>query len=144
MNTLQQLRSVLMIPLFIGISCGQADAQDDKIPEKQYDTITVSQIDGTELKVVGFGKLHLAYTETIDGYTIVRNNQGIYEYAEQASDGGLEPSGVKARNPGEREEEELRFLRNMEKHLRYESPRLDELKEKQDRMFRIFGREKDD
>jgi len=45
------------------------------------DPVTILQPDGSELTIVGHGNIDENYTETIDGYTVVKNNKGIYEYA---------------------------------------------------------------
>lgn len=121
-----------LMTILTGVS---VEAQNSK---KKHDTISVSQRDGSTLKIVGFGTTHVSYTETVDGYTVVRNNKGVYEYAEQTSNGDLEAGGVQAHNPGERKEDEKRYLSRMDKHLRYQPPKLDELKEKHDRLYRIF------
>lgn len=113
-------------------------AQNGDHPEfDEYDTLNIVQLDGTKLTVIGFGRFYIAYNETIDGYTVVRNDRGVFEYAEIASNGDLVSSGVIAHNPGNRDEEEKGFLENQPKHLRYEPPKLNELKEKQNRFFNL-------
>lgn len=102
-----------------------------------YDTLNIVQLDGTKLTVIGFGKFYIAYNETIDGYTVVRNDRGVFEYAKLAGNGDLVPTGVIAHNPGNRNEDEKDFLENHPKHLRYEPPKLNELKEKQNRFFNL-------
>lgn len=97
----------------------------------------IVQLDGTPLDITGLGNMHLSYTETTDGYTIIRNNKGIFEYAEQTFDGDLKPSGRVAHNPGYRTDKEKRYLKRVSKHLRYESPTLDKLMNKKKRLFPI-------
>ncbi len=117
---------------------GQETSDNENHPElKKNDTIVLDQQNGPEIKVVGYGKLHLSYSETIDGYTILRNNKGVYEYAERAAGGDLKPSGTIAHNPEERERKEILFLRNTPKHLRYKNPKLKEILNKQNRFFRL-------
>ncbi len=119
---------------------GVAYAQDEgeNHPNlKQFDTLTLNQQDGPEIKIIGLGKRHLSYSETIDGYTVVRNKKGVYEYAERAAKGDLEPSGQIAHDPEDRERDELLFLKEISKHLRYKQPKLDEILEKENRFYRI-------
>jgi hypothetical protein len=113
-------------------------AQDTKHPDlRKFDTITLGQQNGPELKVIGYGRFQLSYAETVDGYTILRNDDGVYEYAERASKGDLEPSGTIAHNPEDRKPDERSFLENMNKHLRYRDEALKEKLETQNRFFRL-------
>lgn len=84
------------------------------------DTFTIKQSNNTTISIVGKGNMHLHWTETIDGYTIMRNKKGIYEYALLSKDClTLIPSGRKAHNPQERRYFEKRFLRRkIKKHIR--------------------------
>ena len=117
-------------------SAGQS--QNDAHPDlKKRDTLKMTQKNGPTLHVVGYGKLHLSYSETMDGYTILRNKQGVYEYAERAGGGDLKTSGMVAHDPGEREQKEITFLSRTKKHLRYKPPKLNEILEKQNRFFRL-------
>mgnify|MGYP006301729389 CR=1 FL=1 len=133
--------SVLMI-VFVVVFTGGAHGQDDNSnhPDlKRHDTLEISQMNGPSLHIVGLGKLNLSYSETIDGYTLVRNKVGVYEYAERASGGDLKASGIVAHDPGEREQKELNFLKNTKKHLRYKPPKLNEVLEKQNQFYRLRG-----
>ncbi len=116
-------------------------AQDDENPEhpdlRKFDTLTLSQQGGPSLQVIGYGRFQLSYSETVDGYTIVRNDDGIYEYAERASGGDLKASGTIAHNPGERKEDEQNFLEDLPKHLRYQPPKLKKILDEQNRFFRL-------
>ncbi len=116
-------------------------AQDDENPDhpdlRRFDTLTLSQRGGPSLQVIGYGRFQLSYSETVDGYTIVRNDDGIYEYAERASGGDLKPSGTVAHNPGERESDERRLLEDLPKHLRYRPPKLKKILDEQNRFFRL-------
>ena len=94
------------------------------------DTLTVSQPDGTELEVVGKGNRIVSYAETTDGYTVVRNNKKIYEYADLSEEGALVPSGIKARNVGHRSKYEKNHLKEINKHLRFEGEKLKEMLKK--------------
>lgn len=58
------------------------------------------------------------YTETLDGYTVLKNREGIYEYAIMGSKNRLVPGGVKANDAENRKRGERNYLRGTEKHLR--------------------------
>jgi M6 family metalloprotease-like protein len=59
------------------------------------------------------------YTETVDGYTLIRTAGGGYEYAEMSRAGALSATGIPAHNPGERSGPEKSLVRRLEKHLRH-------------------------
>ena len=122
-------------PLEDGESPFKEDRSTDELLEDEYeredfDVIEFPQRDGSRLHINGLRIGRIYYTETIDGYTIVLNDDGLYEYAELTNEGDLEPSGVRANDPEQRADEEQRFLRNHDKHIRYEPPKLDELNDK--------------
>jgi M6 family metalloprotease-like protein len=77
--------------------------------------INITQADGTVLTVIGKGTLSKSWTETIDGYTVVKVN-GHYEYATKAA-GKLVATGIQARNLRERKPVELNFLKKQTKSL---------------------------
>ena len=60
--------------------------------------IEVVQPDGSKLTVVTIGNEMLNYRETVEGYTMLSNHEGIYEYAVLDSKGNLQLSGIKAKN----------------------------------------------
>lgn len=97
------------------------------------DTIPLRQMDGTVLHIIGLGNIFVSYTETIDGYTIVLDPNGMYEYAVQSKDGDLRTSGVWAHDPGDRDRKENKKLKNIPKHLRYQGEILKKMQEKQTR-----------
>ena len=84
----------------------------------------IVQPNSTSLTIVGKGNMNNSWTETTDGYTIVRNTQGNYEYANKLN-GELVPTGVLATNPTSRTAAEQSFLANQSKHLK---PDFDPLK----------------
>jgi hypothetical protein len=81
-------------------------------------SVSISQPDGTNIEIIGIGTMESPYTETVDGYTIMRNKNGVYEYAVQDMNMNLVPGGIKAHNTIDRSIEEIRFLGKITKHLR--------------------------
>ena len=57
-----------------------------------------------------------SWTETLDGYSIVKNKDGIYEYA-QDNNGELVPSGFLVVENGLNQDKK-NFLKKQSKHLR--------------------------
>jgi len=87
------------------------------VPAKPTPT-KVYQPDGTAIRIKGFGDEFYNFTESIDGYSILRNDEGWWVYAKLGVDGQFEPSAV-AVNPVEsRGEKEDQFLGTLGKHLR--------------------------
>jgi len=73
-----------------------------------YPTL-IQQSDGTMLTIVGKGNMNNNWIESTDGYTLTRNSQGVYEYANKVN-GNLIPSGIKAREVQSRTSTETSFL----------------------------------
>ena len=65
------------------------------------DPTVINQSDGSSITIVGKGNMNNYWTETTDGYSIVRNKKGVYEYANKVN-GSLIPSGIKANDIGNR------------------------------------------
>ena len=89
--------------------------------------IGIQQPDGTTIRIIGKVERYIPYTETEDGYTLLKNDQNIYEYAKRASNGRLQLSGLKAKDATKRSKKDKKRLSGVTKHLRYEPPFLDTL-----------------
>jgi len=85
------------------------------------DPVVVTQPDNTLLTLVGKGSPARPYTETIDGYTVLRNSKGYYVYACRNKE-QLVAGKKKAHNPAERGWCERRYLKKLTKHLRSPEP----------------------
>lgn len=83
----------------------------------QAKAFVFSQPDGTRLQVIGFGDQHTAYFETPEGYTLTRDDQGYYCYADLSPIGELRATAVR---PTERAPRPL----GLTQHLR-PAPRLE-------------------
>jgi M6 family metalloprotease-like protein len=91
------------------------------------ETITISQVDGSSLTIHGVGNNLLSYTETEDGYTLLPNGNGIYEYVIVDKSGLIKPSGVKANNFNQRNKTENTFLAQILPHLHYAPKQAEQL-----------------
>ena len=98
------------------------------------DTLVLLQADGSKVHIVCSGNFVLSYCETTDGYTVIVDAIGMYEYAKKGHKGDLIAAGVQAKDADKRSAEEMRSLRKIPKHLRYSGQTLQLLEEKQKRM----------
>jgi hypothetical protein len=81
--------------------------------------VGIVQPDGTKITVILKGDEHVKWAQTIDGYSILRNSKGIYEYATLNSDNDMIISGIQAKNESERDPSEAEFLNKNRKGLVY-------------------------
>lgn len=89
--------------------------------------LTVKQADGKSITIIAKGNHIVNYAETTDGFTVIKNNKGIYEYAKNLN-GNLVPSGVPAHDLKARTANETAFLAKSPAHLRYSDAKIQELK----------------
>ncbi|MCF7805838.1 MAG: M6 family metalloprotease domain-containing protein [Candidatus Marinimicrobia bacterium] len=80
--------------------------------------VKVTQPDQTEITIRLFGDEWHHYAETTDGYTIVRNNDGWWNYASKNSAGELVSTSVNVHPVGQRSASEQNYLSNTQKHIR--------------------------
>jgi M6 family metalloprotease-like protein len=78
--------------------------------------VDVFQPDGTTVTLLMHGDEFLNFTTTIDGYTVVKGEDGYYRYAEKEGD-MLKPTNMTAKNPELRNAEERAFLTGTRKFL---------------------------
>ncbi|MDQ4140536.1 MAG: hypothetical protein M3142_08415 [Bacteroidota bacterium] len=93
-------------------------------------SIAIKQPDGSSLRIIGKVDQHIPYTETEDGYTLLKNDQKFYVYAKKGSGGNLKSSGIIAKDASKRSRKEKKILDSIAKHLRYESPYLESIQKK--------------
>ena len=104
----------LLILLFSWIYAG---AQKSFVTAAPY-TIAITQPDGTKLDIRGIGDEHRHLTVTSDGYTVLKNPKGSYEFARIGENDKLDFSGVRAHNVTERDSEEKSYLKSIRKFLK--------------------------
>ena len=84
-------------------------------PASPY-AIEITQPDGTKISITGKGSMKNSWTETLDGYSIVKNKDGVYEYA-QKDNNRLIPSGFLVQED-KKNVDKQNFLDKQAKHLR--------------------------
>ena len=77
----------------------------------------VTQADGSTLKVCLNGDEWYNWMTTEDGYRIVPNSEGIYEYAAYLKSGIIVPTGIKVNDLKSRTKEEYVFLGSVPKNI---------------------------
>lgn len=100
---------VTLLFLFIFLQAGYANIADPT-------PATVTQPDGTQLTIRLHGDEFYHFNTTLDGYTILKNPNNFYVYAERR-DGRLVPGKVIANNKAMRQEAENRYLEGIEKYM---------------------------
>lgn len=92
----------------------QSVTPEHQTPPAPY-AIPVEQPDGTTIKLFVRGDQAHHWTETLDGYTAIKNESGYYEYA-TVRGGRLVGNGVRAQNPEERSLATQRSLLALPRH----------------------------
>ena len=84
--------------------------------------IQVTQPDGSTITIQLHGDEWLSFNTTADGYSVVKNQQGYYVYAEK-KDGELKATSIVAHDATKRKADEIAFLKNVKK---YQAPKMSE------------------
>ncbi len=81
--------------------------------------VKVTQPDGTTITVTLQGDEKVKWAKTSDGYTLMYNSKGVFEYAIQDAKGDIQPSGIAASDEAKRTAAELNLLSKTPKGLLY-------------------------
>lgn len=81
--------------------------------------------DGTELTITLKGDEKVHWATSADGYTLLCNSDGYYEYAMKNSIGDLVLSGIRANNVSDRTVSETLFLSTLEQDIRFSHEQID-------------------
>ena len=113
------MRTLIYFGIAIGMLCYHLFTNPIQLDScSASDTIIEVNQGGSSLKIIGVGNSVLNYTETIDGYTLIKNNEQ-YEYAIKNKLGDLVASGIIASNPEDRNATEKIFLEGIQPKLRH-------------------------
>lgn len=91
--------------------------------------VELKQADGTILMVYIKGDEKVNWVESEDGFTLLPNKDGIYEYAIENTNGSLVCSGVKYNNISDRSDDEKEFNAQLKPHLRFSKAQVNVLKQ---------------
>ncbi|HUX54141.1 MAG TPA: M6 family metalloprotease domain-containing protein [Williamwhitmania sp.] len=90
--------------------------------------VKVTQPDGTTVTVILKGDEFAKWAQTLDGYTLLYNSRGVYEYAVLDSKGDIVPSGVKVSEQSRRTAAEAQLLSTTPKGLFFSRSQLDAIR----------------
>ncbi|NOQ27531.1 MAG: M6 family metalloprotease domain-containing protein [Bacteroidales bacterium] len=121
------MKKILLAICLTVIFTGLIDKKVSAVSAYPY-PVEITQADGTTIMVQLKGDEKVKWGETLDGYTILINNQGIYEYAIATSKGDLTLSGVTVNNINVRTPEELALLKTTSKALFYSKDQVSTMK----------------
>lgn len=105
---MQNFNKLLLISAFT-LFCFQLSA----VPALPY-PIKITQPDGTQITVILRGDERSHYHTTTDGYPVIRNEKGIFNYAEINKNGQLIDTQIKASDIQERTAVEKSFLKSIQ------------------------------
>ncbi len=88
------------------------------VPAYPY-PITYRLPDGSNITITLKGDEYGSWAESEDGYTLLRNAKGFFEYAVKDIKGDIVLSGVQANNVSQRDSKEKALLRQLPKKLEY-------------------------
>lgn len=104
------------------------------VPAKQT-SITITQPDGRLLTYILRGDEVVSWCESMDGYTLLANSEGVLCYAMTDKDKNLVSSGVVACNSEERNVQDLLFLKSIDKKLFYSEQQMERFAKIRQSMF---------
>ena len=107
MNIIREMIPVIMVLLLCSVKSWA-------VPACPY-PIEITQPDGSALTIVQKGDEFVSWIETTDGFSIVKNADGIFEYATLNGTGNVVPSGVRVREVPERTASEAAFVTSISK-----------------------------
>lgn len=81
--------------------------------------IEFTQPDGTKISIMLKGDEKIKWAQTLDGYSLLFNSKGYYEYAIINDKGDMVPSGVRANDLGKQTIQEKSLLEKLEKGFFY-------------------------
>ena len=86
--------------------------------------INFKQPDGKTIRIYMKGDEKVRWAETDDGYYILVNSHGFYEFAVMDSYGDMVTSGVIASNSEDRTNQVQHFLSSVPKHIKYSATQI--------------------
>ncbi|MEI6677259.1 MAG: M6 family metalloprotease domain-containing protein, partial [Mariniphaga sp.] len=81
--------------------------------------VEIIQPDGTKIILIQRGDEHVKWAQTVDGYSVMRNSKGIYEFAVLSNANDMIPSGIPAKNESDRNLKDNEYLSKTAKGLGY-------------------------
>jgi len=120
-------KTLQVVFMFCIIFAGLMTHQVQAVTAYPY-PVQVKQPDGTTITVILKGDEKVKWAQTLDGYTVLRNSKGVFEYAMQNASGDLNPSGIAVSDISSRKADELNFLAKAQKGLFYSKSQISMMK----------------
>lgn len=111
---MKQFLSLFLLAFALFISSQKAEAVQAYPHPVEY-----KLPDGSFLTIILKGDEKVRWATTSDGYTILRNKEGFFEYATQSKEGDLSLSGIRVSNVEKRSQKETELLQTLPKGLKY-------------------------
>ena len=87
--------------------------------------INYTQPDGSKITIQLRGDERINWSETLDGFTLLRNSERFFEYATLNEIGDLVPSGIRVNDIAQRTNEEHSFLRGIPRGLMFSEEQIE-------------------
>lgn len=116
---------ILLLGMFLFISSAHEVFSVGAYPYPQE----IKQPDGSTLTIKVHGDEWYNWITTADGFRILKNKNGFFEYASQLKSGEIVLSGIKASNPGQRNNQENNFLHSIPKNIGISRQAFNEIRE---------------
>jgi len=81
--------------------------------------VEFTQPDGSKITIQLKGDEKIRWAETTDGYSILFNKKGNYEYAILDNNNDMQLSGIQAKNQSSRDQKEILFLNTIPKYIHF-------------------------
>jgi len=111
----QKIKTTLLLALLLALNVFQQALAVPAFPRP----IQYKQPDGSVVTLQLKGDEFVNWAVSPEGYTLLVNKAGFYEYAKTDTSGDLVLSGMRYSNVGKRTEEEKNFQQSVQKNLRY-------------------------
>ena len=124
MQRLNKLYLMLLVALLVSVSQNFLNAST-----AYPGLIKFMQPDSSTIRIFLKGDEKVKWAETEDGYTILFNSKGFYEYAVANSESNIVLSGVLAKDIEKRTPNTKTLLSSVQKHIRYSSSQVSMVKQ---------------
>lgn len=121
------MRKILLLSLCL-LFAGSMFNQTSAVPAYPK-PIKFTQADGTTVTLIMRGDEHSKWAQTTDGYTLLYNAKGEFEYAVVDNKGDAVPSGVRASDVARRKSNETALLQNTRKGITFSESQVSMIKQ---------------
>jgi M6 family metalloprotease-like protein len=128
-NLQRMKRNITSILMVLAVICSLSWVNNAVAAPAYPYPVEFTQSNGTVVTIIMKGDEKVRWAETLDGYSIMYNAQGDFEYAILNSKGDMTPSGILAENVSSRSAAQELFLSSVQKNLTYSREQVSILKQ---------------